>query len=404
MIDAGSSGSRVHVYRFNFCKKEPQLEDEVFHMLKPGLSSYKDDPAAAAHSLDELMQIAVKNVPSEFHHCTPLAVKATAGLRLLGKDISDRILSKVRSHLETSYPFPIAGDDGVAIMDGSDEGVYAWITVNYLLGKLDPAKRGTSAAVFDLGGASTQVVFEPSKEMIQGEHKYTLNYGEGDPFVLYQHSYLGFGLNEARKHIKEAIVDLWKDQWSSSSPLYHPCLPLNHSETITTTKGQGNDETTMEFQLVGTGAGAAQCRAVLEPLFRKDECQTSPCAFNGVYQPSLTDAFSQRDLFVFSFFYDLTQPLGMPKEFSVAELGSLAQRVCDGQAEQYFRHVPDASILLQKPDLCLELTYLYSLLKTGYDLPSDRIVRTAQKIKGMETGWCLGASIAMIDAQPICKA
>lgn len=122
MIDAGSSGSRVHVYRFNYCQKEPQLENEVFHMLKPGLSSYKDDPLAAAHSLDELMDIAVDSVPAEFHHCTPLAVKATAGLRLLGKDVSDKILAQVRSHLQTNYNFPIAGENGVEIMDGSDEG------------------------------------------------------------------------------------------------------------------------------------------------------------------------------------------------------------------------------------------------------------------------------------------
>jgi guanosine-diphosphatase len=123
MIDAGSSGSRVHVYRFNYCQEEPQLEKEVlFHMIKPGLSSYKDDPVAAAHSLDELMEMAVENVPSELHHCTPIAVKATAGLRLLGKELSDKILIQVRAHLTTKYPFPIAGEDGVQIMEGSDEG------------------------------------------------------------------------------------------------------------------------------------------------------------------------------------------------------------------------------------------------------------------------------------------
>ncbi|KAI8061683.1 nucleoside phosphatase GDA1/CD39 [Gongronella butleri] len=406
MIDAGSSGSRVHVYRFNFCNKEPKLENEVFEMLKPGLSSYEDDPEAAAHSLDKLLDIAVKNVPAEYHHCTPLAVKATAGLRLLGPDASDRILKQVRTHLETNYPFPLAGDDAVTIMDGSDEGVYAWITVNYLLGKLAASKRGSSAAVFDLGGASTQVVFEPSISMAEGEHKYPLAYGEGEPYQLYQHSYLGFGLNQARQHIKEAVVEMHlahQEAPRQEQFVYHPCLPTNHSESISfTTK----DNEKIDVQLIGTGAGSAQCRGVIEPLFRKEsECLTSPCAFNGVYQPSLTDAFKQRDLFVFSYFYDLTQPLGMPKEFSVGELGSLAQRVCDVNAfTDTFRHVPGALAELNKPDLCLEMTYLYSLLKIGYDLPTDRQVRTAQKIQGVETGWCLGASIAMIDAQPNCKA
>lgn len=118
MIDAGSSGSRVHVYRFTVCH-DPVLEDEVFHMLEPGLSSYGDDAEGAATSLKKLMDIAVTNVPEEFQKCTPVAVKATAGLRFLGKDKSNRILKAVRKYLETSYPFPIAN---IEVMEGSDEG------------------------------------------------------------------------------------------------------------------------------------------------------------------------------------------------------------------------------------------------------------------------------------------
>ncbi|KAI8089969.1 nucleoside phosphatase GDA1/CD39 [Halteromyces radiatus] len=410
MIDAGSSGSRVHVYRFNYCQQEPQLEDEVlFHMLKPGLSSYKDDPMAAARSLNELMDLAVENVPTELHHCTPIAVKATAGLRLLGKDVSDKILAQVRSHLETNYPFPIAGENGIQIMDGSDEGVYAWITVNYLLGKLQPSQRGNSAAVFDLGGASTQIVFEPVfpttlEKMVDGDHKYQLDYGKGEPYSLYQHSYLGFGLNEARKHVKEAMISLWHDEAIKTGRVYHPCLPLNHTETIAYTST--NHSEPINIQLIGTGAGSTQCRAVVEKLFGKDlPCATSPCAFNGVYQPSLVDTFKLRDLYVFSYFFDLTQPMGMPLEFSVMELGTLTRHVCDGDITDLVKHVPNAlETLRSEPDYCLDLTYAYSLLKTGYDLPPERLVRTAQKIHGVETGWCLGASIAMIDSFGLCKA
>lgn len=117
MIDAGSSGSRVHVYKFKVCN-DPELEDEVFHMLNPGLSSFGDDAQGAAKSLEKLMEIAVKSVPKNLQSCTPIAVKATAGLRMLGAEQSKNILDAVRKYLET-YPFPIAN---VEIMEGKDEG------------------------------------------------------------------------------------------------------------------------------------------------------------------------------------------------------------------------------------------------------------------------------------------
>lgn len=118
MIDAGSSGSRVHVYRFKVCN-DPVLENEVFHMLSPGLSSFEDDAEGAAQSLGKLMEIAVDSVPKESQACTPIAVKATAGLRMLAGQQSKNILEAIRKYLDT-YPFPIAN---IEIMEGKDEGM-----------------------------------------------------------------------------------------------------------------------------------------------------------------------------------------------------------------------------------------------------------------------------------------
>ncbi|KAG0762936.1 hypothetical protein G6F61_003993 [Rhizopus arrhizus] len=392
MIDAGSSGSRVHVYRFSVCD-EPVLENEVFQMLNPGLSHYENNPQEAAASLTELLDIAVQSVPEEKQKCTPIAVKATAGLRLLGAEKSEAILNAVRKLLE-SYPFFIAGDNAIEIMDGKDEGVYAWITVNYLLGKLK--NDGQSAAIFDLGGASTQIVFEPtfvnSGQLTEGDHRYQLEYQNG-VFDLYQHSYLGYGLNEARKKIKTQMINMWKGK----DQVYHPCLPDGYKEQFEYEKEI--------VTLIGTGAGHAACRNIIEKVFNKDKlCQASSCAFDGVYQPLLTETFRNRDLYVFSYFYDLTQPLGMPSEFSVEELGELADRVCKGETRP-FEHIPEAlKHLADDPDYCLNLSYIYNLLRFGYDIPSDRLVRTAKKIRGAETGWCLGASIAMLDQVDLCKA
>ncbi|CAI4716837.1 AIG_G0043750.mRNA.1.CDS.1 [Saccharomyces cerevisiae] len=75
---------------------------------------------------------------------------------------------------------PVVQGDGVSVMGGDDEGVYAWITTNYLLGNIGAGSKIPTSAVFDLGGGSTQIVFgptfPPNEKMIDGEHKYELTF------------------------------------------------------------------------------------------------------------------------------------------------------------------------------------------------------------------------------------
>ncbi|KAL0079079.1 nucleoside phosphatase GDA1/CD39 [Phycomyces blakesleeanus] len=404
MVDAGSSGSRIHVYRFSICHEEPQLENEVFHMIEPGLSAYENDPQEAAKSLDILMEIANENIPLEEKHCTPLAVKATAGLRLLGNDKSEMILEAVRSRLKSTQQFPLAGDNAVEIMDGKDEGVYAWVTVNYLLGNLKPSRRGQSAAIFDLGGASTQIVFEPQmtlSSMTKGEHEYKLTYAN-QVYHLYQHSYLGYGLTEARKAIRMAAIEASKEEAIRDKHVYDPCMPTDHVEKHSWTDPA--TDITHTIDIIGIGAGHDACKKTVEHVFRKDKlCKLQACGFDGIYQPSIRETFKTQDLYVFSFFYDLTQPLGMPSEFSVGELSELAAMVCHTD-HRPFLHYPSAiETIKSSPEYCVDLTYIDNLLRFGYDIPKDRLVRTAKKIRGAETGWCLGASIAMIDQVKVCQ-
>jgi apyrase len=87
---------------------------------------------------------------------TGLSLKATAGLRLLPGSKADDILAAVRKYLAT-YPFKLKSD-AVEIMDGAHEGAFAWLTLNYLLGRLQSGPTGTVAAI-DLGGGSVQEAF-----------------------------------------------------------------------------------------------------------------------------------------------------------------------------------------------------------------------------------------------------
>lgn len=421
MIDAGSTGSRIHVYKFNNCGPTPELEQEEFKMTEKkeggsGLSSYKTDAEGAAKSLDVLMDVAVKTVPESYQSCSPVAVKATAGLRLLGDEMSAKILEAVRKRLETVYPFPVVADSGVSIMDGKDEGVYAWITTNYLLGKIGGPDKSPTAAIFDLGGGSTQIVFEPTfktpsggmpERLAEGDHKYALSFG-GRDFELYQHSHLGYGLMKAREAIHKTVVLAKKDAGAKSDPDWHtkpihnPCLAAGTTREIKLELKAGAGEVT--YKMVGpTDGSSAQCRGLAEKILEKDApCQLAPCSFRGVHQPSLSRTFAQEDIYIFSYFYDRTSPLGMPESFTLAELREITAKVCDGkEGWSNFEGVKGAMEELEdRPEWCLDLNFMMALLHTGYEMPSTREVRIAKKIKGNELGWCLGARCVVPPLSP----
>jgi apyrase len=65
VFDAGSTGSRVHVFKFEVENGSLQLVSDTFEQLKPGLSAYPDDPEAAAASLKPLLDVAMKTVPGD---------------------------------------------------------------------------------------------------------------------------------------------------------------------------------------------------------------------------------------------------------------------------------------------------------------------------------------------------
>ncbi|EQL01563.1 hypothetical protein G6O67_003017 [Ophiocordyceps sinensis] len=414
MVDAGSTGSRIHVYKFNNCGPIPELEKEEFKMTDKsvgGLSKYKDDPVAAAKSLDPLLQHALEHVPDKIKRCTPIAVKATAGLRLAGPEKSQAILDQVRRHLETEYPFPVVSteQEGVAVMDGSLEGVYAWVTANYLLGKIGGPDKGETAAVFDLGGGSTQIVFEPTfkgapaggmpEKLAEGDHKYSLDFG-GQKFDLYQHSHLGFGLMSARKAIHKMLISDIAAKESEKAwmakPVVHPCIAPGMSQEIEVEMDDGP----RVFKFIGPSQPApAQCRNLAEKILIKSaDCKLAPCSFNGVHQPSLGKTFAKEDVYIFSYFYDRVKPLGMPDSFTVREMHDLTQTVCMGKAGwDVFTSMPEAMEELDgRPEYCLDLNFMMALLHTGYDMPIDREVKVAKKIKGNELGWCLGASLPLL--------
>jgi guanosine-diphosphatase len=140
-------------------------------------------------------------------------------------------------------------------------------------------------------------------------------------------------------------------------------------------------------------------------------CEVKPCSFDGVYQPSLLDTFQGGKVLLLSYFYDRIKPLLSPSDdhppLSVSSLEDLAKDVCLGQAaweERWGGNKLAIEELADRPEYCLDLTYMYVLLRTGYEFDDERAVDIGKQIDGTELGWALGAAIAMVGGELICKA
>ena len=199
VFDAGSTGSRVHVFRFDVgaTSGDLALVDDTFEQLKPGLSSFAKEPKEGAASLKPLLATAMQTVPEAARASTSIEVRATAGLRLLPGHEAEDILAAIRELL-ADYPFKFV-DDSVTIMDGAEEGAFQWLTMNYLLGNLEGGLASTVATV-DLGGGSVQLAYaaEPKHVKTAPAGYFKEMKGGGNTYHVYVYSHLGYGLMAAR--------------------------------------------------------------------------------------------------------------------------------------------------------------------------------------------------------------
>ncbi|XP_028844744.1 ectonucleoside triphosphate diphosphohydrolase 6 [Denticeps clupeoides] len=370
MFDAGSTGTRIHVFTFLLEPREaPKLAHEAFKAIKPGLSAYADEPEKCSKGLMELLEVAKENIPEEDRKMTPLVLKATAGLRLLPGEKADHLLNKVREVFDRS-PF-LSREDSVSIMDGTDEGVSAWITVNFLIGGLHAADTPT-VGMLDLGGGSTQITFAPQDEKtiqtspidyITSFKMFNLTY------TLYSHSYLGLGLMSARLAVLGGIEG---QPLKGTQELISPCLPPDytgqweHAEVTYTIKGQKPGEPIYESCL----------KKVEKMLFKKVK---------------KAEDTGNMEFYAFSYYYDKAVDLGIIDEknggsIRVSDYIDGAKRVCSS--------LDTGSV--GSPFTCLDLTYI-SVLLQELGFPTNKVFKLARKINGVETSWALGATFHYIE-------
>lgn len=178
VIDAGSTGSRIYLYQHGWVRGRVIVSiardssgSPIERKLEPGLSFYAatGNFSAAAASLDPLLSFISTELEakgSAIVSPVSLFVYATAGLRFLPIAVQQATVEAIVSRVAARFPLLSLSSSNARVITGKEEGLFAWLALNYALDTLNQPTHSLSsnaaatAGLVELGGASVQVAFE----------------------------------------------------------------------------------------------------------------------------------------------------------------------------------------------------------------------------------------------------
>ncbi len=184
IIDAGSSGSRLHIYEVSSSNaiREifPSNSEEKAASKGRALSTIANHPDSVRAYYDSMTNC---YTTSDTAHI-PLYILATAGMRLEDQSKTEGVYGKLKA-IGQANGFNLKN---AATISGRYEGLYAWIANNYEGGTLSASSKG----IIEVGGASAQIAFATTSTTLPTENCIKRN-GWG---TIYSKSYLGGGINQ----------------------------------------------------------------------------------------------------------------------------------------------------------------------------------------------------------------
>lgn len=373
MIDAGSTGSRIYLYDW------PHRDDDTLPLVQQTinqtivsmktndpLGGYVNNPLAAGASLAPLITYIKQNLDYNKWSSTPIYLKATAGMRALNQSSQALIIQSVRDYLSLT-PFLFSSPQEQAlVIPGTSEGIFGWITTNYITSVLQQNDPTASFGTLDMGGASTQITFIPAAP--PKTNSFLLNLAEID-YNLYTYSYpLG----------QDASLDILLNvllQSSNNGVVENPCYL------------EGYNETYNGVVMVGS-ANYVDCVSLIEKFIVIKDPSCNQCGIEEVYQPPINGNFYAFSGFAYTYgFLDL-------QNFStIADLQAATQIFCE---------TPWATVLAEHnttaPDYlkfyCFTGAYFQDILTRGYGFSPDSTNLAVQaNIGPFDLSWALGAMI-----------
>lgn len=340
VIDAGSTGSRLHMYSYDLDKTSSPINitERWSNKIKPGLAIIEADKATIDSYLDNLFQNAPENPQSVYFY-------ATGGMRLLPLPRQQKIHQFIQKWFQKQHAWQLKNSKTIT---GAEEGLFGWLTVNYQLDTL--ADNRKPVGIMDMGGASVQVVFPVKETAVSNNQDIQQLTIYGHPYKLFVHSFLGMGQNEVTHQFLDS----------------KNCF-INNYEIPTGESGQGD---------------AYACEQEISPL------TNTVHQVKDIVQPVLS-ANPVNNWYVLGGLVDLatSKPFDFNEgTFTNQELLEKANtQLCQQQWSVIHDQYPDNDYLY---GYCVFPAYYYSLIVDGYGIQAQQKLNYLGK--NQNTDWTMG--------------
>lgn len=268
VIDAGSSHTSLFAYSWNVTTNSTGLVQQVFtNSTTNPLTSYASQPSNAGPNIAALANSASPHVRGDQRYIQ-LFLGATAGMRLLkdtNSTVANKIIQSVTSSLKINTQFNFTSAE---IISGIEEGLYGWVTLNYLNKKVPPKGQDTTTGVLDMGGASLQIASEYSGGILPGNNcsnsSVTLY---GRKYNLYACSYLCYGRDRAQSRLLDYLISR-----QNKTIIQNPCFPEQYTHTYLNSEIYDGwcvttqDNTASSYTFSGTG-NVTECYNSVSDVF-----------------------------------------------------------------------------------------------------------------------------------------
>ncbi|OHS96566.1 hypothetical protein TRFO_37275 [Tritrichomonas foetus] len=369
MIDAGSSGTRAHIYTWKSTKDIPNVQPAPANGSKPWLIKIKIPLASAAKNMSlidtifkQVIIYASERIPAAYLEKTRIYVYATAGMRLLSDIDQEIVINKTFDYLTAHSPFKVKRKN-VRVIDGIEEGIFGWLSVNHLLGNFINKKPTVGA--LDMGGASFQIALE-----VGAKEKPLQVVSVGSKRIpMYSYSYLGYGANEALKSLTRSLYAITP---STVQTFEHPCYPKGYKNTY------------KDRNFIGTG-DFEKCSTLTEQIMLQ------ATSFSSINVPSLS---TTNEFVAMASFYYANTFLKLSETSSLAELKDASTKFCATEWNEIIKTNEDNEFT---STYCWYSIYQWNVLSKGYHFEDGKTkVAKLDEINGAELSWTIGAMLSHV--------